>query len=80
MEKEFCFYKNEATSKTLLFDSIMFKFSSVLMHVLNLRVLEKGQKVEENLLLCNEVKKRVYKDTPDYLQAGYKMRKLRKKL
>lgn len=50
------------------------------MHVLNLRVLEKGQKVEENLLLRNEVKKRVYKDTPDYLQAGYKMRKLRKKL
>lgn len=50
------------------------------MHVLNLRVLEKGQKVEENLLFCNEVKKRVYKDTPDYLQAGYKMRKLRKKL
>ena len=49
------------------------------MHVLNLRVLEKGQKVEKNLLLCNEVKKRVYKDTPDYLQAGYKMRKLRKK-
>ena len=49
------------------------------MHVLNLRVLEKGQKVEGNLLLCNEVKKRVYKNTPDYLQAGYKIRKLRKK-
>ena len=43
------------------------------MHNLDLRVCDKGKFA--NLLLCNKVKRRVHRDTRDYLYAWYKIGK-----